>query len=339
MRASESESRFQQLSELIKTAKRLLIFTHPQADPDTLASALALHRIASHLGKKAYIFLSSELGRSENKTMAKLLRIPIKNMPTVIPSGTRALVDAQPRAHTPNGVKDFDIVFDHHPLMKQTKKVKFWDVRPQCGACSTILTEYVFAAGIKPDKYLGTALFYGIKTDVGELARVMDASDIEAMKNLFPYISPRLLNKIDRARLPIEFFSALATGLANATIYGKLITAKLPKGSPPEIAALLADLLLRSEGMSWSMCATEYNDKLYFSLRALKASKRHAGEIVAKLIGSLGSGGGHALSAGGYVQPKNKSFDELYETTVSRLAKMLKQDLKAPKKLLLKSPC
>lgn len=339
MQLNEAESKLQQLGELIKSAKRLLIFTHPQADPDTLASAFALHKIAHHLGKKAYIFLSSELGRPENKTMARLLRIPVRNMPTTIPNGIRALVDAQPRAHVPKGAKDFEIVFDHHPLLKRTKKVKFWDVRPQCGACSTILAEYIFLAGIKPDKFLGTALFYGIKTDVGELARVLDASDIEAMKNLFPYISPRLLNKIDRARLPLEFFSALATGLSNAIVYGKLIVAKLPKNSPPEIAALLADLLLRREGMSWSMCATEYNSRLYFSFRSLKAGKKQAGEIAVKLVGNLGSGGGHALSSGGYIQLAKENFDELYDATASRLVKILKQDLQAPKKLLAQPPC
>jgi len=338
MTSKDAETRFQELSETITGSKRLLILTHPQPDPDTLASAFALYKIARQLGQKATVFLSSELGRPENKAMAKLLRIPLHNLPTNPPKGARALVDTQPRAHAPKGSKEFNIVFDHHPLMKRTKKSRFWDVRPQCGACSTILTEYLFQAGIKPDRFLATALFYGIKTDVGELARTLDASDIDAMKILFPYISVQLLNKIDRARLPLEVFSALATGLNRAVVYGKLIVTKLPKDSPPEIAALLADLLLRNKGTKWSFCATEYKNRLYFSLRLLQARKR-AGAIAERLVGNRGSGGGHELSAGGFIPIDKESFDELYSTLVERLTKILKQDYASPKGFLTREPC
>jgi len=338
MNSQDTESRFALLSDIIKGSRSLLIFTHPQPDPDTLASAFALHRIAKLLERKATIYIASELGRPENKTMARLLRIPLRNLPARIPKGAKALVDAQPGSHAPKKGERFDIVFDHHPLAKQTKNAKFWDVRPQCGSCATILTEYLSAAGIQPDKFLATALFYAIRTDVGELARKLDESDIRAMRLLFPYISNQLLRKIERPRLPLEFFSSLQSGLNTAVIHGKLITAKLPKGTPPEIAALLSDLLLRAQGMSWSFCATEDNGILHFSIRSIRPGKR-AGEIARRLASRRGTGGGHHLSAGGQIRLDKTSFEELYPILVERLRRMLGQKTVAHKKLIPEEPC
>ena len=335
--SEQTQRKLDQLVEIVANAGKLLIFTHPHPDPDTLASAFALYRIAAHLNTPATIYITSELGRPENKAMVKQLRIPVRRTPSRIPKGVRALVDAQPTTHVPKGIRAFDIAFDHHPLKKKTTKLSFWDVRPNYGACSSILTEYLQALGVKPDRFLATALFYGIKTDVGELARQIDESDIRAMQTLFPHISHQLLRKIERPRLPLEFFTALYTGMNTATIHGKLMTARLPKGSPPEIAALLADWLLRAKGTSWSFCATEHRGRLYFSLRSIRAGKR-AGEIAARLVGHKGTGGGHHMSAGGHMILDRTSFDEAYSMLVERLKGLLGLSGTVAKRLIQEEP-
>jgi len=57
----------------------LLILTHDFPDPDALASAYGLQHLAqSVFGLSARIAYCGEIGRMENKTMVRLLRIPAR---------------------------------------------------------------------------------------------------------------------------------------------------------------------------------------------------------------------------------------------------------------------
>ena len=56
----------------------LLILTHDFPDPDALASAFALqHLVQSAFDIQSRIAYGGELGRTENKMMVRLLRIPL----------------------------------------------------------------------------------------------------------------------------------------------------------------------------------------------------------------------------------------------------------------------
>jgi nanoRNase/pAp phosphatase (c-di-AMP/oligoRNAs hydrolase) len=74
-------------------------------------------------------------------------------------------------------------------------------VRPELGANSTILTEYLNAADIDLPIPLATALFYGIKTDTMGLGRSGTKADIEAYAFLVPRIDSRALFEIERAQV------------------------------------------------------------------------------------------------------------------------------------------
>ena len=67
-----------------------------------------------------------------------------------------AVMDAQPG--TGNNLLDARkraaaIVIDHHPLRKSAMKAEFHDVRPHYGATSTIIAEYIVAAGLVPSRF------------------------------------------------------------------------------------------------------------------------------------------------------------------------------------------
>ena len=66
----------------------------------------------------------------------------------------------------------------------------FKDIRPDYGSTSTILTEYVRAAGIEVRPRLATALVYGIKSDTQLLGRETSRQDIAA----FAYLLGRAAN-------------------------------------------------------------------------------------------------------------------------------------------------
>ena len=59
----------------------LLILTHDFPDPDALASAFALQYLAqTAFDIQARIAYGGELGRTENRMMVRLLRIPLQRM-------------------------------------------------------------------------------------------------------------------------------------------------------------------------------------------------------------------------------------------------------------------
>ena len=90
-----------------------------------------------------------------------------------------AILDSQP-AHDPSfGAINFDVIIDHHPATGA--KAPFVDIRPEYGATSTIMTEYLRAAKIKPSVKLATGLFYGIKTDTSDFERKAVMQDVNAL--------------------------------------------------------------------------------------------------------------------------------------------------------------
>ncbi len=79
-----------------------------------------------------------------------------------------------------------------------------------------------------------------------------------------------------------------------------LILSHLDEVGQPDIVPELADLLLRMEGKTWSLCTGYYGDRLYLSIRTTNP-RADAGALMRRLIGRRGKGGGHGRTAGGWI--------------------------------------
>lgn len=55
------------------------------------------------------------------------------------------------------------------------------DIQPGIGASSTILIEYIQAAGLDVSTYLSAALFYGKETDTSGLRRGASVNAVDAL--------------------------------------------------------------------------------------------------------------------------------------------------------------
>ena len=73
------------------------------------------------------------------------------------------------------------------------------DIRPQYGAVSTLLTEYLRAYHIRPGIRLATALQYGIRTDTATFTRTATEIDLRAYQYLAAHGAPALLTPITRS--------------------------------------------------------------------------------------------------------------------------------------------
>jgi nanoRNase/pAp phosphatase (c-di-AMP/oligoRNAs hydrolase) len=308
------------LEKLYETAGgvgRLLILPHNDPDPDAIASAVALRDLlAERLGLESTIAYQGIIGRSENKALLRYLDHPLELLggAHLEQSASVALIDTQPGAGNitlPPGASVV-VVVDHHAWREETAAARFADVRPELGATSTMLTQYLEAAGVEPSSSLATALFYGIKTVTMGLSRNASPTDAAAYSFLQRRIDVGALGRIEHAQVPADYFRSFNAALRAARIYDGLIFAYIGALAYPDLAAELADILLRLEKARWVICTGVHEGALILSVRT--RSKEHtAEELVQAIVAGEGSAGGHGTMAGGQIPlartgPKQKAL-------------------------------
>jgi len=300
-RNSDPGDRLAKLSATLEGARSLLIVLQNNPDPDAIAAAMALREIANELhGIACSVAHGGTVGRAENKALVRYLGLNTRALDTVeVERFDRvAMVDAQPGAGNVelDPSARVDIVIDHHPIRRETRSAKYTDVRRHYGATSTILFEYLIAAGIDITPPLATALLYGIRSDTQDLGRERTKADVAAFVHLYPLANARVLGQIVTAPVPRNHFAMLRRALDNAVIHGTRMVSYLGQVETPEIVAEAADLLLRVEGATWSMCLGVTNGLLHLSLRS-SVREPLAGFVARKLAGRRGTGGGHDMVA------------------------------------------
>jgi nanoRNase/pAp phosphatase (c-di-AMP/oligoRNAs hydrolase) len=311
---NKSSEKVSKLVELLRGKRSLLIVMQDNPDPDSIASAAALRRIANTLSEvQCSIAYGGVIGRGENRAVAGYLGLNFRSIEEIDLDkyDAVALVDTQPKAGNNSLPEERvpDIVLDHHPLRSDTRGVRFSDVRKRYGAVSTMLVEYLGELGITPDPPLATALLYAIRSDTHDLGTEAVQADIDAAEALYPLVNTRMLSAIQRGRVPRGYYSTLARALDNARLYGSSIVADLGDVDNPDMMGETADLFLRHEGVEWVVCFGAHEGKLLLSLRTSQSRKR-AGDVMKRIVSRIGTGGGHATAAGGQVPLKKGTRSE-----------------------------
>lgn len=299
---ADTRERLKRMQQALTKMKRVLILPHTDPDPDCIASALGLRRLlAERMGVRSELVYRGIIGRAENKALVRYLGSPLRCLTErdLVPSLPLVLVDTQPGAGNNAAPADHPVavVLDHHPLRQETAKAAYADVRP-VGATSTLVTEYLQAAEIALDPPLATALFYGIKTDTMGLGRGATPADVAAYFYLQPHIDVQALVEIERAQVPADYFRRFVAALQATRIFRDVAITYIGLMSYPDLAAEVADLLLRLEGAVWVLCMGVYEQELILSART-RAPHGNAGQLVQEIVGRDGTSGGHGMLAGG----------------------------------------
>lgn len=314
----------------------ILILPHNHPDPDSLAGSWALQYLLEQAGGiTSAIAYGGILGREENRTFKKQLHIKASSLRSTHfkKFSSFALVDCQPQGGNVSlpAYRNPLIVIDHHPPMKTTK-ADFMDIEPDCGATSTILIEYLQAANIIIPPLLATALYYALISETQHLGRDVTNRDIRASTFLFPLVRHRLISRIEHPVHSREFFQQLHTSLGKTFTYKSFVGARLEEVYYPSFVAQLADFLVSLKRATWCCVSGRYRKTLHLSLRTTHTRAR-AGKLLRKVIGKLGSAGGHEMIAGGQVKlagmnakEKNKIEELLFKRLFRELG--LPEDLK-----------
>ncbi len=307
--------RLERLLESVIQAKKILILPHNDPDPDAIVSAVALrYLLAQKLGIHGQIVYRGIIGRAENRALVRYLNYPLRPLKTSdLDQATHvALVDTQPSAGNNAWPASFraTIVIDHHPSRQRVANVSFADIRPEIGATSTIMTQYLRAAGLDLPSSLATALFYGIKTDTKGLSRSTDPADAAAYLYLQPRLEVESLAEIERAQVPAAYFKSFVDTLAATRVYGKTAISYVGSMEYPDMAAEMADLLARLEEIEWVICTGVYQMTLLLAVRA-PGRRGDAGLLAQAIVGTEGAAGGHNSMAGGQIPLKSNDLTRI----------------------------
>ncbi|HOX39051.1 MAG TPA: DHH family phosphoesterase [Candidatus Brocadiia bacterium] len=324
------------LLDLLPRGGELKIVLQNNPDPDALASAAGFKLLAQELsGTTSSVIFSGLIGRAENRAMLRYLGLSVScAAPECFsPGDAVACLDTQPGAGNNCVPPDVTpkIIIDHHPLQDRARSSPFTDIRSNVGATSTIITQYLRLCDIAIDIRLATALLYGIKSDTQDLGRDVTQADIDAYLFLYPLANKRQLARIEREPVPAVYFQQLLRALTRAEVYGsKIVISSVGATDSPDAAAETADMLMRLEGIEWSLCVAFHNGVAYVSLRGARADSDSC-DLIRKIVGDNGAGGGHDQCAGGQIPLRNKSNAEMtrrMKDIISRTCEALQIDPK-----------
>jgi len=298
------ESGGERLGRLHRTLRglsgRLAVIAHDNPDPDAIASAIGLRRIASTVGVDADACYFGDISHQQNRAFVNLLELRLRNLERFDPDEYAgvALVD-----HSRAGVNDslpgdtpVDIVVDHHPPTGPVEGA-FVDLRSEVGATSTLLAEYLKRLGIEPGEPLATALLYGIRVDTRGFVREVAPGDFSAAAFLLRHVDRDALDRIESPSVGGETFGTIARAIAERDVRGGVLVSCVGRIENRDALAQAAEQLVEMEGVSVALVCGYRDGVVYVSARA-RGADVDLGEVLREAFGGIGSAGGHADMAG-----------------------------------------
>jgi nanoRNase/pAp phosphatase (c-di-AMP/oligoRNAs hydrolase) len=288
---------------------------------------MAIKRLLRYKVRHIGVAHPNEISRLNNVEMVERLRIPLEKLNSVKLSdfSKKIIVDSQPD-HLPAFEKiKFDVIIDHHPITQEWDAT-YVDIRPDYGAASSMLVEYLRAANMKPSVALATALFYGIKVDTQDFEKESRLADGISFRYLFDIANRNLVRKFeltDLRRSELKYFSIALAELQYSK--GKFYT-HIGKVRSPDILVIIADFLNHVSDIDWVLVSGIHNDKLVVIFRC-DGYRKSAGKLASKVFGQLGSAGGHKGAARAEIPLQALELTE-YEINTQTLKRLTQRHMK-----------
>lgn len=287
----------QELQALVSKDDRWLIII--SADPDAIASAMALKRLISHRAEEVAIARINEIKRPDNLSMLAYSRtkMPLLTDEMLEKYNRFAVVDSQPSHHKEFDNIRFSIVIDHHPISEAHNITSdaLIDIRPQYGACSSILMGYLQAANIRPGKMLATLMLYGVRTDTRNFSDKVAAPDLRVFRSLSRLADQEKLARITRSEFFMPWVKPFSKAINNISSIGTGKFIFFDKAHNSDLLVLTVDFLMRIHNVRWAAVAGIENDKLIVTMRS--DGVRNVGKLASDAFGGYGNAGGHKTMA------------------------------------------
>jgi len=291
---SKAKERLRRFYQQFASGDQVLILIN--ADPDAIASAMAVKRLLWRRVAAITISHINVLQRPDNLTMIRLLGVRALHLDSIDHRRytRKVLVDSQPNHNEAFEQFSYDAIIDHHPDSRP--RGGHVDIRPKYGATASMMTEYLRAAKIKPSRKLATGLFHAIKTDTRNFERETLIEDVIAFQYLFRYANIPLARRIEQADLKLDYLSYFRKAIQLRRFRKGKMFAYLGPVPHPDVCVLIADFFMRVEKVAWSIVAGLHDHQLVVILRN-DGIRKDAGDLARSSFSEFGSAGGHKTMA------------------------------------------
>lgn len=296
----------------------MYIQTHNFPDPDAIASAYGLSVLLAKFDIPSDICYKGKIERYSTNGFINQLGIKMTDLNDIKMdmSDEIILVDSQKgNSNIVDAPGDEIICIDHHPTFDSGKPVsyRYADIRPELGACSTIIARYYFENNIQMDKKVATALLYGIKSDTMSLSRGVALLDLDVYHNLYKMSDLSVIQSLEHCSLKFDDLRAYANAINTIKVYDNVSFANTGYNCPEALIASISDFMLDLVEVDFSVVYSIKDDGIKLSVRSLGLI--NAGVIANRALAGFGSGGGHASMAGGFVPFGDTGHEDIESIT------------------------
>ncbi len=300
------------LDEMIQfiQKKHVYIQTHNFPDPDAIACAFGLQKLLAHRGIEATICYKGKIDRYNTLKLIELLEIELINLEEIEgqlhEDDEIILVDAQKGNSNIINMTGQEIVcIDHHPISIQSAKsenqmeYRYTDIRPEIGACATIIAQYYFENQIAMDSRIATALCYAIRSDTDKLSRGVSRLDLEMLYRMWEDCDGSIIQRLENAEIYFEDLAAYSKAIESIRVFERVSFACVGENCPEALIASVSDFMLAVVEVEFSVVYAIQKNGIKLSVRS--EGGHDAGRIISRALKDIGNGGGHAAMAGGFI--------------------------------------
>jgi nanoRNase/pAp phosphatase (c-di-AMP/oligoRNAs hydrolase) len=328
--------------EALAERDRAAVLMHPNPDPDSMAAAIGIARLAEQVGCEPTVQFAGQIRHQENRAFRTVLDLDLERIDHVSELAAEAviLVDHnEPRGFDgADGVLPFAVV-DHHP--GDGTGEEFTDVRTDYGATASIVAEYFEDIGGKPvppdvheseidAKYTlasreCTGLLYGILADTQRLTSGAASADFHAASFLYEGVDEDSLDRIANPQVSAETLEVKARAIAGRQVRGSFAVSDVGTLSSADAIPQAAEELITLEGVTAVVVVGEQENSGVIHLSGRSRDDRvHMGRALGHAVEDIrdASAGGHARMGGGQIEAReDESFsrDDLTEVIFDSL--------------------
>lgn len=314
------------LLDVIANYDNIVVTGHDYPDPDALASCHTIVKLINfrYPDKNVIHSYNGYIRRAENINMMTECDIHPVDINTIDFSKYKHLImiDTQPTSgntYIPSSMEVIGII-DHHSFRNESFAVAFCDIR-NSGSASSIVASYCKELEYPLTPLMGTALFYGIKTDTMGAARKISQFDEMQLKYIAQHTSFEKLSLIESVdRTPI-YYQTVCNAYINAElIHGdRFLITNLGGVDSLDITGETSDFLIANKELQGVVVMGTIDNFTYFSLR-YKPDWVRASAIADFIAKGIGSGGGYKKTAGGRItHTTTMDSNDIYELLKVRI--------------------
>ncbi len=316
-------TKLDELAALLREAPdEIFIQPHNVPDPDAIASCFGLQYLLSVRGVKTVIVYDNEVEKANSLKMLELFGITMVKACDVATMGEEdwtILVDVQKHnSNVTDLVTDEVACIDHHEANGLDQGCRFIDLRPEAGACSSIIAEYFWENGIDFPRKVATALLYGIFMDTADLSRGVSELDINMFYRLYRLSDISLITELKGNQISQSDLNDYARAFESVEIYDEVGFLYLDNCNDSLLGAA-GDMVLSIAGVNVVVAYSPRPEGIKFSLRSIDGMVS-AEDMVKNLLKDMGFGGGHRSMAGGFLPRENMPDNRSIHTFVRHRA-------------------